>query len=181
MTKTLIIFSTTDGHTQKICTRLQEVIEQNEETQSKPESVTLLSIDKTKDLDLEAFDKIIIGASIRYGKHSQNTYDFINTNQTLLEEKSNAFFTVNMVARKPEKNTVETNPYLNKFLDEIAWQPQEKAVFAGKINYSMYGFLDRTIIRFIMWMTKGPTDPSTNIEFTDWQQVTDFGHVIKNM
>ncbi len=26
------------------------------------------------------------------------------------------------------------------------------------------------MIRLIMWMTKGPTDPKTNIEFTNWNQ-----------
>jgi menaquinone-dependent protoporphyrinogen oxidase len=45
----------------------------------------------------------------------------------------------------------------------------------------MYGFLDRTMIRFIMWMTKGPTDPNTNVEFTDWDQVAKFGLVIHEM
>ena len=32
-----------------------------------------------------------------------------------------------------------------------------------------------------MWMTKGPTDSKTNIEFTNWSQVEDFGHVICEM
>jgi menaquinone-dependent protoporphyrinogen oxidase len=37
------------------------------------------------------------------------------------------------------------------------------------------------MIRFIMWMTKGPTDPDTNIEFTDWNQVEEFGRVVSEM
>jgi menaquinone-dependent protoporphyrinogen oxidase len=32
-----------------------------------------------------------------------------------------------------------------------------------------------------MWMTKGPTDPKTNIEFTNWKQVEDFGRLIGEM
>ena len=86
-----------------------------------------------------------------------------------------------MVARKPEKNTPETNPYLQKFLRQITWKPKRLAVFAGKIEYQKYNFLDRLMIRLIMWMTKGPTDPETNIEFTDWNQVDDFGQVIHEM
>jgi menaquinone-dependent protoporphyrinogen oxidase len=35
--------------------------------------------------------------------------------------------------------------------------------------------LDRTMIRFIMWMTKGPTDPTAVVEFTDWSRVEAFG------
>jgi menaquinone-dependent protoporphyrinogen oxidase len=93
----------------------------------------------------------------------------------------NAFFTVNLVARKPEKNQPETNPYLQKFLKKLSWQPQQMAVFAGKIDYPIYGFWDRQIIRLIMWMTRGPTDPTSVIDFTDWNKVDDFGRLIAEM
>jgi len=46
------------------------------------------------------------------------------------------------------------------------------------LNYQGYNALDRNIIRFIMWLTKGPTDPVTNVEYTDWQKVADFGEQI---
>jgi menaquinone-dependent protoporphyrinogen oxidase len=34
------------------------------------------------------------------------------------------------------------------------------------------------MIRLIMFITKGPTDPKAVIEFTDWQQVESFGRLI---
>ncbi|HEY5896659.1 MAG TPA: flavodoxin domain-containing protein, partial [Burkholderiales bacterium] len=86
-----------------------------------------------------------------------------------------------IVARKPNKNTPETNPYLRKFLRQISWRPRQLAVFAGKLDYPKYGFWDRHIIRFIMLLTSGPTDPSTVVEFTDWKQVERFAHVISEM
>jgi len=88
---------------------------------------------------------------------------------------------VNVVARKPEKNTPESNPYLQKFLKQISWQPRYMAVFAGKINYPIYSFWDRQAIRFIMWMTKGPTDPTTVVDFTDWDKVEEFGRLIASL
>jgi menaquinone-dependent protoporphyrinogen oxidase len=143
--------------------------------------VELVSIDAAQQVDLQAFDKIAIGASIRYGKHSPQVYEFIKTNQQLLESKPNAFFSVNLVARKPEKNQPETNPYVRKFLQQISWQPSEIAIFAGELDYQKYSFWDRLIIRFIMWMTKGPTDPNTLKDYTDWKQVDAFGQVICEM
>jgi len=175
MAKILIIYSTTDGHTRKICNHLQPIIE-NQNNQ-----VTVISVDDASSIDLASFDKIIVGASIRYGKHSPKIYEFIKDNSQILDSKPNAFFSVNVVARKPEKNTPETNPYLIKFLKQISWQPKMLAVFAGKINYQKYRFLDRFMIRLIMWMTNGPTDPKTNIEFTDWKKVDEFGTVISEM
>mgnify|MGYP001817979277 FL=1 len=37
------------------------------------------------------------------------------------------------------------------------------------------------MIRLIMRITKGPTAPDTNIEFTDWEKVDAFGSVIDEM
>jgi menaquinone-dependent protoporphyrinogen oxidase len=175
MSSILILYSTTDGHTRKISQRLQQVIEQQNH------QVKVVSINDEADVDLTLFDKIVVGASIRYGKHSPHTYQFIKKNQLILESKPNAFFSVNVVARKPEKCQPDTNPYLKKFLKQIAWKPKQLAVFAGKLDYPKYSFWDRSIIRFIMWITKGPTDPKTVKEFTNWQQVEAFGRVISEM
>jgi len=175
MARILIVYSSTDGHTIKICDRLKQVIEQN------VHQVTVVSVKEVQQTDLRAFDKIVVGASIRYGKHSKLIFDFISSNLQLLDSKSNAFFSVNIVARKPEKNRPGTNPYMLKFLKRIAWHPKELAVFAGKLDYPKYSFFDRFMIRFIMLMTKGPTDPAAVVEFTDWQQVDAFGQLVSEM
>ena len=171
MNKILIVYATTDGHTRKICERLQKVIEQQQS------QVQLLRIDEAHP-DLTLYDKIVVGASIRYGKHSKQIYDFIKQHQQLLDSKPNAFFSVNVVARKAEKNQPDTNPYLKKFLSQIAWQPKQLAVFAGNLDYPGCRYLDRQMIRLIMWMTKGPTAPDTVVDYTDWDKVEVFGRVI---
>ena len=175
MSKIIIIYSTTDGHTREICSVLLGIIEES------GQEGLLVSIEDVEQVDLNAFDKIVVGASIRYGKHSEKIYGFINNNLQTLDNKPNAFFSVNVVARKPNKNQPETNPYLRKFLSQIAWQPKEVAVFAGKIDYQKYNILDRFMIRMIMFITKGPTDPKACIEFTDWNQVNKFGRLICKM
>jgi len=172
MARILLLYSTTDGHTLKICSRLRQVIEQQ------GHAVTLLAVDDAVGIDLSAFDTIVIGASIRYGHHGKAVIDFIKRHGAFLDSKPNAFFSVNIVARKPNKNQPDTNPYLRKFLRRIHWRPKMLAVFAGKLDYPHYRFFDRWMIRLIMWMTKGPTDPTAVIEFTDWAQVEAFGRRI---
>ncbi len=171
MANIIIIYSTTDNYTVKICNKIKDRVEKADNT------VTLVSIDDQIE-NLQEFDKIIIGASIRYGKHNKSVYKFIEENQQILESVPSAFFSVNIVARKPEKNRPDTNPYLVKFLTQIAWEPKNLAVFGGKLNYQEYGIFDRQMIRFIMWMTKGPTDPMSVIEFTDWDEVDKFADLI---
>ena len=173
MSSFLIIYSSTDGHTKIICERIKNFL--NNENLAK-----LFSIEDVKKVDLSRFEKIIIGASIRYGKHSKELYNFIKLNKNILDQKKCAFFSVNVVARKPEKNTPETNPYINKFLKISKWTPNKIKVFAGKVDYPNYKLIDKYIIKLIMFITKGPTDTSQSYEFTDWSKVDDFSEELKN-
>jgi menaquinone-dependent protoporphyrinogen oxidase len=166
--KTALVYSSVDGQTLKICNKLKEVLAE------KKQSVELFSIDEF-DKDLSNYDRIIIGASIRYGVHNKSIIDFINSHKKQLESMRTAFFSVNLVARKPEKSAPDTNPYVIKFFKTINWDPDVVEVFAGKLDYSKYPFFDRIMIQFIMWMTKGPTNADAKIEYTDWDKVKDFG------
>ena len=173
MSSFLIIYSSTDGHTKIICDRIKNSIKDGN-------LVEIVSLKNVKKIDLSNFEKIIIGASIRYGEHSKELYKFINLNKNILNEKQCAFFSVNVTARKPEKNTAETNPYISKFLKTSKWKPNKIRVFAGKVDYPNYNFLDKYIIKFIMFITNGPTDTSQSYEFTDWSKVDDFSKELKN-
>ena len=167
MLKTLIIYSTTDGQTRKICERIARASDSTE-------LFKIIPVEETQKENLSIFDNIIIGASIRYGKHNISVHNFIKENKNILENKSTAFFTVNVVARKPDKNKPDTNPYMKKFLKETNWMPNKMAVFAGKIDYPKYKFFDKQIIRFIMYITNGPTDTSKVYEFTEWDRIDEF-------
>ena len=169
MKSALIIYSTTDGQTLEICKKILSNLHVDDTSK-------IVHVSKVKEHDLTQFDKIIIGASIRYGKHKPELYKFIEENSSLLENKDSAFFSVNVVARKPEKNTPETNPYMQKFLSLSTWKPKRLAVFAGKIDYPKYGFIDKHMIRLIMWITKGPTDIKNTYEFTNWDDVNNFSN-----
>ena len=172
--KTAIIYSSVDGQTLKICNALRDQLLQNEQ------NVALFSIDDFKE-EVTDFDTLIIGASIRYGVHNKKIIDFINTHKKQLNSIKTVFFSVNLVARKAEKNTPETNPYVIKFFKTIDWTPTMVGVFAGKLDYKKYPFFDRIMIQFIMWMTKGPTDTNTEIEYTNWDSVKEFGPRISKL
>ena len=167
MHSTLIIYSSTDGHTETICKRISNFLDDKNKTK-------IVSLDDATKLDLSIFNKIIIGASIRYGKHSKKLYKFITLNKSVLDQKQSVFFSVNVVARKLEKNTPETNPYIKKFLKISNWRPKKIGVFAGRVDYPNYGFFDKYVIKLIMLLTNGPTDTSQSYEFTDWSKVDKF-------
>ena len=45
----------------------------------------------------------------------------------------------------------------------------------------MYDWLDRNMIRLIMWITKGPTNPDADVEFTDWSKVEQFADTVREL
>ena len=165
MNKKLILYSTTDGQTLKICERIKTIVSSE---------IDIVSLDNIKSIKLDLYDLIILGASIRYGKHKPEVSNFVLNNKKVLASKKTAFFSVNAVARKENKNTPESNPYILKFLKQTNWKPDYVEVFAGKINYPKYNLIDKYIIRFIMWITKGPTNIKNVYEFTDWAKVDNF-------
>jgi menaquinone-dependent protoporphyrinogen oxidase len=166
--KTVLIYSSVDGQTLKISKRIKEIFDQHKQR------VELVSIDDFNGNVID-YDRLILGASIRYGVHDKKVIDFINKNKKELDSIKTAFFSVNLVARKSEKNKPDTNPYVIKFFKSIDWTPTLVEVFAGKLDYKKYPFFDRIMIQFIMWMTKGPTNTEAEIEYTNWDRVTDFG------
>tara|TARA_B110000003_G_scaffold272184_1_gene307584 strand:- start:405 stop:917 length:513 start_codon:yes stop_codon:yes gene_type:complete len=168
MHQNLIIYSSTDGQTIKICERIMSIIG----------DCKIVSIDEAKNENLSKYEKVIVGASIRYGKHKPELYEYITENCDHLIDINASFFSVNVVARKPEKNTPLTNPYVQKFLSISQWHPSLIGVFAGKIDYPRYGVLDKFMIRLIMWITKGPTDTKNVYEFTNWDDVDSFAKKI---
>jgi hypothetical protein len=47
-------------------------------------------------------------------------------------------------------------------------------VFAGELDYARYGAVDKQLMRFVMWVNRGPTDPRTRVSFTNWDEVDGF-------
>ena len=166
-----ILYGSIDGHTLKICNKIKEYFILNNQ------KIEVFNIEEFNE-DVLSFNKLIIGSSIRYGVHNVKIIEFINKNKQDLETIKTSFFSVNLVARKPEKNAPTTNPYVIKFFKNINWKPASVEVFAGMLDYKKYKFFDRLMIQLIMRITKGPTNKNTKIEYTNWQRVEKFADTV---
>ena len=162
--KLLILYSTVDGHTKDICNYIYKKLKGRKK-------VSIISVEESANYDLSDFEEIVIGASVRYGYHRKNVYKFIQQNIEKLDKVKTAFFSLNLTARKPEKSTPETNPYVIKFLKKVKWEPTIKEVFAGRLDYPSLDTLNKLAILFIMFITNGPKDTSKTYELTDWKKV----------
>lgn len=152
------------GQTKRICERVRSVIAPSGHT------AEIVPIQECR-LGPNDCDAILIGASIRHGKHDPSVLQFILQHQPLLESTPSAFFSVSLIARKPTRNTPETNPYVKAFIARSPWKPSLVGVFGGELDYQRYGLFNRYVIRLIMKINRGPTDLNTKVEFTDWDAV----------
>lgn len=171
----LCLYTTREGQTEKVMQRLIATL-------SPTHQCDLVHLRPNSQIDLTRYQGVVIGTSIHYGYYPKLVKQFIEQYAEQLNQMPlNAFFGVNMVARKPHKNTPETNLYTRKFLATIAWQPKFKAVFAGALYYPRYNWFDKNMIRLIMCLSKGDTDITKPIiEYTDWHKVDDFAATLLN-
>ncbi len=127
------------------------------------------------DLDLDAYDAVVVGASIHGGKHQTGVRTFVETHLDALSERPAAFFQVCLSAAGDDaERTAEAAGYVDGFLDETGWEPERVATFAGALRYSEYGFLKRAVLKRIVREFTGDTDTSRDYEYTDWDAVSAF-------
>lgn len=169
--KVLIMYQSYNGQTKKVVDFIQK--------RHANHQYVSLEINEINTIKPQTFDLIIIAAPIRYGHFSLSIRSFIARNQkTLNNTPKSAFIALNLTARKEGKDTPETNVYVRKFKQKIAWKPTNIAVFAGALKYPEYTWYNRMFIRFIMKLTGGETDVSKSIEYTNWDKVSQFADLI---
>lgn len=167
MAGTLLLYSSVYGLSRQICERVQASLAKRG---LRADVAPLVG----HAVEPRAYDAIVIGASIKHGKHHPSVLEFIRANRALLESKPSALFSVNLVARKPAKNTPQTNPYLKRLVAQSPWKPKLLGVFAGELDYARYSGIDKHMMRLVMWINRGPTDFATKVQFTDWEEVERF-------
>lgn len=114
---------------------------------------------------------LVLIAAVRYGRHLAEAEQALKTYTGLTSRPPLVLASVNLSARKPGKDTPEGNAYLRKLIARHSLQPAAAAAIAGRLDYPRYTWWDRQIIRFIMRLTGGPTDPAATVEYTDWDAV----------
>jgi len=171
MTNVLVLYTSRGGHTARIARRLCEAIA---EAGGRAEMMDLNEAIH-EGVDWPRFDVVVLGAPVLYGSYDRRVFEFVAAHRAALEARPNSFFNVSVVARTPEKATVEGNRYLQKFLQLSPWRPRDLKVIAGKVDYPAWAWHERLMIQLIMKYTHGPTDPRSVIDYTDWNDVRAYG------
>jgi len=162
-----LLYATRDGQSRRIAERLSSRLS----TLGVPAELTDLAAGLPPLGAWSPAEPIIVVAAVRYGKHLPEAEQFLTHYNSAAVAPPLVLLSVNLTARKPGKDTAEGNVYLRKTIDRHGLKPVLAEAIAGRLDYARYRWLDRQMIRFIMVLTGGPTDPKTNIEYTSWDKV----------
>ncbi len=174
MRSVLILYMSRQGHTARVSRRLCESIAS---AGGQAEMMDLREASH-EGVDWARYDVVALGAPVLYGTYDKSVFEFVAAHKDELDRKPNSFFNLSVVARVPEKSTVEGNRYMQKFLTLSPWKPRHQKVIAGKVDYPSWPWHERVMIQMIMKFTHGPTDKSTVIDYTDWQDVAAYGRTL---
>jgi menaquinone-dependent protoporphyrinogen oxidase len=171
-----LYYATRDGQARRIAEHIYRRLPESE-TLSPPQDVAVTP----SAAELAAASVVVLVAAVRYGRHLPETDRFLAAYRLLDSPPPLALASVNLTARKPAKTTATGNAYLRKTIVRHRLAPAVAVAFAGRLDYRRYGWLDRQIIRFIMLLTRGPTDPDTCIEYTSWPAVDEFADRVADL
>ncbi|GLP97692.1 menaquinone-dependent protoporphyrinogen IX dehydrogenase [Paraferrimonas sedimenticola] len=171
MKRILVLYYSQGGHTAHITRAIKQAID----TEGHQCDMMHVHEALSAGVDFDQYDAVAVGSCVLYGSYHASLFELVERYQNELAKLPNSFYSVNVVARNPEKRNPDNNKYLQKFIELSPWKPQQVKVIAGKVNYPAWKWYDRLMIQMIMKMTDGPTDPTSVIDYTDYEDVAEYG------
>jgi menaquinone-dependent protoporphyrinogen oxidase len=164
-----LFYATRDGQSRRIAERIADrLIERGIRVLPHDLAVVLPAAQRLAETRL-----VVVVAAVRYGRHLPEAEQFLAIYRVLRAPPPLVLLSVSLTARKPGKDTAKGNAYLRKSIARHRLTPALALAIAGRLDYARYSWLDRQVIRFIMKLTGGPTDPKTSVEYTAWNVVDD--------
>jgi len=162
-----IFYATRDGQSRKIAERIAGRLAESG-IEVAPQD---LAGGQPSQSSIETAELAVVVAAIRYGKILPEALEFLAAYEKLETQSKLVLLVVNLTSRKPGKETPEGSVYLRRAIAKYKLAPAFARAIPGVLDYKRYSWRDRQLIRFIMFLTGGPTDPRTCIEYTPWDVV----------
>jgi menaquinone-dependent protoporphyrinogen oxidase len=168
--RALVGYATKEGHTGSIARRIGEVLS------AAGHEVEVRNVaDLPRDVSLDDYDAIVLGAPVRAGKHLSRMTRFVRWHREDLDRRPSAFFSCSLTsAEQTEEAKRSARELVDAFIETTGWTPDHIGVFAGALLYRRYNFILRALMKTIARRSGGDTDTSRNYDYTRWDEVDAF-------
>ena len=161
--KTLIVYATIEGHTQKVADHLAQKLED-----AGHDVATFNAMDRTAEVSVQPFDKILLAGSVHERRHPKPFEVFLSGNAEALAKKPTLLISVSMSAAFP-KGADEALEYVEEMQMRTGFTPTETLCVAGAIKLAKYDYYALQVLRHVVLRDRD-FDPTQNEhEFTDWE------------
>lgn len=169
MSSVLIVYTSIEGQTGRIAAHLAQTLVQL------GHGAELLRVEDRRTAPaLSRHDGVIVAASIHYGHHPAFLRAVLRREREALTTLPSAFLSVSLSGGGPGARPLSAQRYLDRFLREVGWRPQQTASIGGALQYSKYAPWKKWIMTKIVGFAGGDTDTTRDYEYTDWTAVAEF-------
>lgn len=170
MSRVLILYGTTDGHTRKIAAALAGVL-----TWEGGRVDVIDAHDASRRVRPEDYDGVVVAASIHIGSYQRAVKRWVRLHAAELNRRPSAFMSVclGILEKRPEARQ-EVDAILQRFLHRSGWRPLMTRTVAGAVPYTRYNWLKKWVMKRIVAKGGGDTDTTRDYEYTNWDDLRAF-------
>lgn len=168
MTRILLVYGTTEGHTLKVVSELALEIERADvEADVFAASPAAPSP--------AGYNAVIVAASLHAGRYQRPVEAWIRQHAAALRDKPSAFLSVClMAADRSPKAQAAVSEVMRTFVASCGWHSHYLKPVAGALLYTQYGWFTRWMMKRISARHGGDTDTTRDYEYTDWADLRAF-------
>ena len=172
MSRILVVYGTTEGHTAKVADAIAETLH-------RIAVVDVTAADAGAPAP-DGYDAVIVAASVHVGRYQRSVEKWVRVHAAALSRKPAAFVSVCLgVLQRDPKVQQDLQAILDRFVATTGWRPTVVKFVAGALPYTRYGWVQRLVMKRIVAKAGGDTDTHRDYEYTDWNDrrhfATDFG------
>jgi menaquinone-dependent protoporphyrinogen oxidase len=170
MAQILVAYATVEGQTRKIAQHVADYLTRRRN------GVRLVDLaSPPENLDLAAFDAVILAASVHAKRHHAAAAHFAAQNADALSRRPSALISVSLHAMGGDADDEEeARAYVDVFCADSGWLPRSVCYAAGALRFTKYDFFKRFAARALAKERGLVPDESGDIELTDWRALDAF-------
>lgn len=169
----LILYSTREGHTQKVCEFAAEVVARH----GHRANVVDARVARTA-LEVAPYGAVIAAGSIHMGHYDENFVRLLKNNATALATRPVLLLTVCLAEATAEdehvapeiraKSEEEIRAAQQHLAEETGFVATESHAIAGELAYTRYNFILRFVMKRIASQHGLSTDTKQDHDYTNW-------------
>jgi menaquinone-dependent protoporphyrinogen oxidase len=170
MSRVLILYGTTDGHTRKIAAALQGILSWEGSRVD-----VIEARDVAPHVRPEDYDAVVVAASLHIWGYQRAVKRWVRAHAAGLSGMPSAFVSVclGILDQRPDARR-QVQQILQRFLDRSRWRPLMTTTVAGAVPYTRHHWLRKWVMKRLVARAGGGTDTTRDYEYTNWDDLRAF-------